>query len=202
MDSVQTTGIELKTIADTCRKNAGFPPRRKTTFMSNILRISLTERVKGVKGTVVGATELHQKTPENYILEEVLNAINPAFRSETTTQEIWPDADDRVNRSFAGLGAPEKITRIADAVKKRKSLIRAFGVERAKPAVITSEVAGPNKLRGAVPEFVAKKPSRDIMDEVIALKIKACRLSRPFHHQLSGTHPHGYSTTWASSATM
>jgi cysteine synthase A len=130
-------------------------------------KLVLTEGVKGIKGAIARAEELHQQIPNSVILQQFSNPSNPAIHRQTTAEEIWRDTDGKVDFVVAGVGTGGTITGVAEVIKKLKPSFKAIAVEPAKSPVISGGQAGPHKLQGIGAGFIPDNLNVKIVDEVI-----------------------------------
>jgi cysteine synthase A len=130
-------------------------------------KLVLTEGVKGIKGAIARAEELHQQIPNSVILQQFSNPSNPAIHRQTTAEEIWRDTDGKVDFVVACVGTGGTITGVAEVIKKLKPSFKAIAVEPAKSPVISGGQAGPHKLQGIGAGFIPDNLNVKIVDEVI-----------------------------------
>src|SRR6266478_4920782 len=149
-------------------------PETMTTERRKLLKILgaklvLTDGVKGMKGAIAKAEELHQKIPNSVILQQFSNPSNPAIHRRTTAEEIWRERDGKVDFVVAGVGTGGTITGVAEVIKSRKPSFKAVAVEPAKSPVISGGQPGPHKLQGIGAGFVPDNLNTKIVDEVIGV---------------------------------
>ncbi len=132
-------------------------------------KLVLTEGVKGMKGAIAKAEELHNQIPNSVILQQFSNPSNPAIHRRTTAEEIWRDTDGKVDFVVAGVGTGGTITGVAEVIKERKPSFKAIAVEPAKSPVISGGQPGPHKLQGLGAGFIPGNLNQNILDEIIAV---------------------------------
>ncbi|MFM8358385.1 MAG: cysteine synthase A [Verrucomicrobiota bacterium] len=130
-------------------------------------KLILTEGVKGMRGAIARAEELHQQIPNSLILQQFSNPSNPDVHRRTTAEEIWRDTDGEVDVVVAGVGTGGTITGVAEVIKARRPGFRAVAVEPARSPVIAGGSPGPHKLQGIGAGFIPDNLKRDLVDEVI-----------------------------------
>lgn len=130
-------------------------------------KLVLTEGVKGMKGAIAKAEELHKQIPNSVVLQQFSNPSNPAIHRKTTAEEIWRDTDGKVDFVVAGVGTGGTITGIAEVIKKLKPEFKAIAVEPIKSPVISGGTPGPHKLQGIGAGFIPANLNTKIVDEII-----------------------------------
>ena len=130
-------------------------------------KLVLTEGVKGMKGAIAKAEELHAQIPNSVVLQQFSNPSNPAIHRKTTAEEIWRDTDGKVDFVVAGVGTGGTITGVAEVIKKLKPEFKAVAVEPIKSPVISGGAPGPHKLQGIGAGFIPVNLNTQIVDEVI-----------------------------------
>ena len=64
----------------------------------------LTPAAQGMKGAIDKAQEIANEHPKSFIPQQFDNPANPAVHKVTTAEEIWRDADGKVDVFIAGVG--------------------------------------------------------------------------------------------------
>ena len=130
-------------------------------------KLVLTEGVKGMKGAIAKAEELHKQIPNSVVLQQFSNPSNPAIHRKTTAEEIWRDTDGKVDFVVAGVGTGGTITGVAEVIKSLKPSFKAIAVEPVKSPVISGGAPGPHKLQGIGAGFIPANLNTKIVDEII-----------------------------------
>ncbi|HVP14696.1 MAG TPA: cysteine synthase A [Terriglobales bacterium] len=130
-------------------------------------RLVLTEGAKGMKGAIARAEELQRSIPGSIIIGQFENPANPKIHRETTAVEIWDDTDGRVDVVVAGVGTGGTITGVAEALKPRKSSLRAVAVEPKDSPVLSGGAPGSHKIQGIGAGFVPKVLRMELVDEIV-----------------------------------
>ncbi|AFY73905.1 cysteine synthase A [Synechococcus sp. PCC 7502] len=131
--------------------------------------LELTSGSEGMGGAIRKATELVEKIPHAYMLQQFSNLANPAIHLATTAEEIWTDTDGKVDFLISGVGTGGTITGVSEALKKRKPEFKAIAVEPANSQVLGGGKPGPHRIQGIGAGFVPQVLKRDLIDEVIAV---------------------------------
>jgi len=126
----------------------------------------LTPAEKGMKGAIEKAKELVGETKGAFMPQQFENPANPQIHRETTAEEIWRDADGRIDAIVAGVGTGGTITGVAEVIKSRNPDFKAFAVEPADSPVISGGQPGPHKIQGIGAGFIPKNLNMDIVDGV------------------------------------
>ena len=129
----------------------------------------LTPGNLGMKGAIAQAQALVDQLPNAFMPQQFENAANPQIHRETTAEEIWADTDGLVDIVVAGVGTGGTITGLADALKSRKSGLRAIAVEPTSSPVLSGGDPGPHKIQGIGAGFVPGVLQVDLIDEVVTV---------------------------------
>ena len=126
----------------------------------------LTPAAKGMKGAIEAAGELLATTPNSFMPNQFANPANPAIHRRTTAEEIWRDAEGKVDIFVAGVGTGGTITGCSEVLKKYNPAMRTVAVEPEDSPVLSGGSPGPHKIQGIGAGFVPEILNRDIIDEV------------------------------------
>jgi len=129
----------------------------------------LTPGAEGMPGAVGKAEELAAADVRCFIPQQFNNPANPQIHRRTTAEEIWNDTDGMVDILVAGVGTGGTITGVAQALKPRKSSLRAVAVEPTGSPVLSGGGRGPHTIQGIGAGFVPEVLDMSLVDEVITV---------------------------------
>lgn len=133
-------------------------------------QLLLTPAAEGMKGAIARAAQLAASDPKYLLLQQFVNAANPAIHRATTAEEIWRDTDGAVDILVSGVGTGGTITGVAEVIKARKPEFRAVAVEPADSPVLSGGQPGPHKIQGIGAGFVPGVLNVEIIDEIIQVQ--------------------------------
>jgi len=126
----------------------------------------LTPAAKGMNGAIAAAQELLAATPKGFMPNQFTNPANPEIHRRTTAEEIWRDAEGKVDIFVAGVGTGGTITGCSEVLKKYNPAMRVVAVEPEDSPVLSGGKPGPHKIQGIGAGFVPEILNREIIDEV------------------------------------
>jgi cysteine synthase A len=129
----------------------------------------LTPAAKGMKGAIEAAHELLARIPNAFMPDQFANPANPEIHRRTTAQEIWRDAEGKVDIFVAGVGTGGTITGCSEVLKKYNPAMKTIAVEPEDSPVLSGGSPGPHKIQGIGAGFVPAVLNRDIIDEVMTV---------------------------------
>ncbi|HLK10250.1 MAG TPA: cysteine synthase A [Candidatus Binatia bacterium] len=120
-----------------------------------------------MRAAVEQAEVLARTTPGAVMLRQFENPANPLAHERTTAEEIWRDAEGRLDAFVAGIGTGGTITGVARVLRRRAPAVRIVGVEPARAALLTRGPVGPHGIQGIGAGFVPEVLDVRLVDEVL-----------------------------------
>ena len=133
--------------------------------------IELTPASAGMKGAVDRAKELQSQIDGAVILQQFDNPANAEAHYQTTANEIWNDLNGKVDIFVAGVGTGGTISGNGKRLKELNPNVKIVAVEPAESALLSGKSAGPHKIQGIGANFIPSLYNREVVDEIIPVKI-------------------------------
>jgi cysteine synthase len=130
----------------------------------------LTPGAEGMKGAIRKALELAEEIPNSFIPQQFSNPANPEVHRLTTAEEIWFDADGKVDIFVGGVGTGGTLTGVGEILKQRNPEIKVIAVEPADSPVLSGGNPGPHKIQGIGAGFVPDVLNTAIVDEIFKVQ--------------------------------
>jgi cysteine synthase A len=130
-------------------------------------RVEITESMGGMNEAVDAARAMADRIGDAFIPDQFSNPANPEIHRRTTAEEIWADADGKVDVLVAGVGTGGTITGTGERLKERNPDLYVVAVEPAASPVLSGGIAGPHKIQGIGAGFVPSVLNREVIDEII-----------------------------------
>ena len=132
----------------------------------------LTPAESGIRGSREKAQEIAASLPNAIYTEQHHNPANAKSHRETTAEEIWRDTEGQVDIFIHGLGSCGTMTGVAQVLKDRKPSVRCIGIEPEGAALMSRGEFKPHRLLGIGPGFVPALFDRDLMDEIVTVRVE------------------------------
>lgn len=127
--------------------------------------IILTPGSEAMSGAIRKANEIAAEC-QAFMPQQFENPANPEVHRQTTAQEIWSGTDGQIDAFVCGVGTGGTITGVADVMKSRNPLFKAFAVEPVESPVISGGTHSPHKIQGIGAGFVPKNLDMDLLDGI------------------------------------
>ncbi|HIR37033.1 MAG TPA: cysteine synthase A [Candidatus Limisoma gallistercoris] len=132
--------------------------------------IVLTPGAEGMTGAIAEAERLNESISGAVILQQFENPANVEAHRRTTAQEIWRDADGKIDIFVACVGTGGTVTGIGSVLKEKNPSVRIVAVEPASSSVLSGGKPGAHKIQGIGAGFVPKIYDSSVVDEVVAVE--------------------------------
>lgn len=142
---------------------------RRTLLKALGAELVLTDRDKGMQGSVEKAEELAREIPGSIIAGQFVNPSNPQAHYDTTAPEIWADTDGQVDILVATFGTGGTVTGIGRYLKEKNPDIKVVGVEPASSPLLSEGKAGPHKIQGIGANFIPEVLDPGVIDEIMTV---------------------------------
>ena len=148
---------------------------RRVVLRAYGAELILTPAAGGVKEAVAKAKEIVESTPNSILASQFTNAANPAIHRKTTAEEIWADTQGNVDYFVAGVGTGGTITGVGQVLKERNPDVKIIAVEAAESPLLNGGPAGPHKIQGISPNFIADVLDQGVYDEVLDIPYETAK---------------------------
>ena len=132
--------------------------------------IVLTPGAEGMPGAIAEAERLKESISGAVILQQFENPANVEAHRRTTAQEIWRDADGKIDIFVACVGTGGTVTGIGSVLKEKNPSVRIVAVEPASSSVLSGGKPGAHKIQGIGAGFVPKIYDSSVVDEGVAVE--------------------------------
>jgi len=141
---------------------------RRRLMLAYGAQFELTDRAKGMKGSIERANELIAETPNSWMPQQFDNPANVDAHRRTTAQEILADFGDKpLDAIITGVGTGGHITACAEVLKPVWPHLKVFAVEPALSPILSGGAPGPHPIQGLGANFVPSILDTKILDGVI-----------------------------------
>jgi len=129
--------------------------------------VILTPAEDGMKGSIVKADILAEKSPDVILLRQFENEANPDAHRFGTSMEIMEDTGGEIDCLISAVGTSGTLTGIASALKTCNPDLYVVAVEPAESPVLNGGKPGPHKILGIGAGFIPKFYDKELVNEVI-----------------------------------
>ena len=109
--------------------------------------------------------------PDYFYVGQHVNPSNPRAHYLNTGPEIWTDTDGEVDILVAGLGTGGTICGAGRYLKEQKPGVQLIAVEPEESPYISQGIFRPHKMMGTAPGFVPETLDKEIIDEIILVRV-------------------------------
>jgi cysteine synthase A len=140
---------------------------RRSLLRAYGAELVLTPGADGMRGAIETATRIAAETEDSFVPQQFDNPANPEVHRLTTAEEIWTDAEGRVDVLVAAVGTGGSITGVGEVLRERRPGLRCVAVEPVDSPVLSGGAPGPHKIQGIGAGFVPSVLDTEIYDEVL-----------------------------------
>ncbi|MDQ3246242.1 MAG: cysteine synthase A [Pseudomonadota bacterium] len=141
---------------------------RRRLMLAYGAQFELTDRAKGMKGSIARAQEIVASTEGAWMPQQFENEANLEVHRRTTAQEILADFRDQpLDALITGVGTGGHITAAAEVLKKEWPGLKVFAVEPTLSPVLSGGDPGPHPIQGIGAGFIPGIMDTALLDGVI-----------------------------------
>ncbi|MDQ3074164.1 MAG: cysteine synthase A [Pseudomonadota bacterium] len=141
---------------------------RRRLMLAYGATFELTDRAKGMQGSVDRARAMVSETPDSWMPQQFDSPANVAVHERTTAQEILADfAGQPFDALITGVGTGGHITGVARVLKREWPALKVFAVEPALSPILNGGKPGPHPIQGLGANFIPSILDRSMLDGVI-----------------------------------
>jgi cysteine synthase A len=149
-------------------------PQGMSRERENLLRlygaeVVLVESMGGMNEAVEEARRICRERGNCFVPNQFANPANPEIHRRTTAEEIWREADGRIDVLVAGVGTGGTITGCGERLKERNPDLHVVAVEPKSSPVLSGGLPGPHKIQGIGAGFVPEVLNREVIDEIVTV---------------------------------
>jgi cysteine synthase A len=149
---------------------------RRRLMLAYGAEFDLTDRAKGMKGSIERAEELIAQTPNSWMPQQFDNPANVEVHVRTTAQEVLNDFRDQpLDALITGVGTGGHITGLARVLKKEWPDFKVFAAEPALSPILSGGQPGPHPIQGLGANFVPSILDTEILDGIIDVDAEDAR---------------------------
>ena len=149
---------------------------RRRLMLAYGAEFDLTDRAKGMKGSIERAEELVAQTPNSWMPQQFNNPANVDVHVRTTAQEVLSDFRDQpLDALITGVGTGGHITGLAKVLKKEWPDFKVFAVEPALSPILNGGQPGPHPIQGLGANFVPSILDTGLLDGIIDVDAEDAR---------------------------
>ena len=142
---------------------------RRSLLKAYGAELVLTPGANGMPGAIARAKELNAEIEGSIILGQFVNPANPYIHEVTTGEEIWRDAEGKVDAFVSGVGTGGTVSGAGKTLKKYNPEAHIVAVEPAGSPVLSTGKGGKHRIQGIGAGFVPDTYDPAVVDEIITV---------------------------------
>ena len=142
---------------------------RRSLLKAYGAELVLTPGANGMPGAIARAKELNAEIEGSIILGQFVNPANPYIHEVTTGEEIWRDAEGKVDAFVSGVGTGGTVSGAGKTLKKYNPAVHIVAVEPAGSPVLSTGKGGKHRIQGIGAGFVPDTYDPAVVDEIITV---------------------------------
>lgn len=142
---------------------------RRSLLKAYGAELVLTPGANGMPGAIARAKELNAEIEGSIILGQFVNPANPYIHEVTTGEEIWRDAEGKVDAFVSGVGTGGTVSGAGKTLKKYNPAAHIVAVEPAGSPVLSTGKGGKHRIQGIGAGFVPDTYDPAVVDEIITV---------------------------------
>ncbi len=140
---------------------------RKKIISALGAELILTDAEKSIGGSVSEVERQKAMNPDIFVPQQFENPDNPQIHYLSTAEEIWEQAEGRVDIFVSGLGSGGTLQGIGRFLKDKNPLVKIVAVEPKNVSALLGHEPGLHKIQGIGDGFVPQILDTKMIDEVI-----------------------------------
>lgn len=140
---------------------------RKTLLQGLGAELVLTPASGGMAAAVAEAERLVREAPGAVMLDQFSNPANAAAHYAATAEEIWRDADGKIDVFVAAVGSGGTVSGTGKRLKELNPEMRVYAVEPEESPVLSGGAPGRHGIPGIGAGFAPEALDRSVLDGIL-----------------------------------